>query len=105
MAKTKKSRVKDSLIAQLQAMGADTPVFLDLVDKYMAMWDTVDAMQADIRSRGLFYSYEGANGQTITKDNPNVKLMPGYIRQMQSLLHDMGITTDNILTGDGDDTL
>ena len=88
---------------QLRAKGADTPFYRDLVDKYMVLWDSVELMIADIRAKGQTYWTISAAGREYEKDNPNVKLVPAYLKQMQSLLSDMGISPDKIILEGADD--
>ncbi len=96
-----RSTLKKSLIGQLRSKGTDTPFYLDMVDKYMDMWSDLKAMRADIKKRGRMYTAMSASGNEYMKENENVKLIPAYIKQMQMMLDNMGITPETIVPEDG----
>lgn len=100
----KRKKIRDSLIEQLRLKHADTPYFLDKVEQYMNMWDTVDQMEQHIKQNGLTYASHSAAGKEYTKTNEFVKLIPTYVKQMQSILDSMQLRTDNVAsTEDIDD--
>ena len=103
--KSKRTRkqIKESLLQQLRAKGADTVFYRDLVDKYMDLWDGVEEMLEDIRVRGRRYSSVSVSGKEFEKDNLSQKMVPTYLKQMQSLLSDMGISPDKIIQEGADD--
>lgn len=98
-----KSRVRKNLIQQLKLMGADTPVFLDLVEDYMALWETKELLIADIREHGIRIRYDNGGGQTGEKDNPSVQQQVRVNAQMLKLLAQLGISTDKVLGGGADE--
>lgn len=99
----KKRRIEKALIEQLKLRGADTPYFLDKVDEYMQLWNMVDEMQQDINTRGLHYSAISAAGKEYVKTNEFVKLIPGYVKQMQAILDALDLKVDNVASPAGDD--
>ena len=103
--KTERNKVQKDLLKQLTNMGADTDLFKDMINKYMNLWDGVDEMEADIKKNGYKYMAISSTGKEYEKMNEYVKLLPIYIKQMQSLLHEMGITTDAVTTDKDEDTL
>lgn len=100
---TKKS-IRESLLRQLKASGADLEHFLSLVDDYCWYWEQQRAMQKDIKQRGRTYVAISSQGKEYEKDNPSVKNAQLYSRQMLAILKELGLTTDNV-TKDDDDTL
>ena len=100
MANVGRKKIKESLIKQLQSQGTDTPFYLDMVEKYLDLWDDIAKMRKDLKTRGRTYQTQSATGYPITKENENVKLIPNYIKQMQAMLDSMGIKPANI-TPDG----
>ena len=68
-----KKQVREDLIAQLKAMGADVLVFKDLIDRYMFYRDLEIKMQRDIANRGLEFEARSATGTIYMKENPSVK--------------------------------
>ncbi len=92
----KSAKVKRSLLQQLKAKGAKLAHFVGLVEDYCWYYDQVEAMKEDIATRGLTYTAISSTGKEYEKDNPSVKLLPTYTRQMLQILKDLGISTDNI---------
>ena len=103
---TVRKRIQKGLIEQLKAKGADTPFFLDMVEKYMDLWDDVEEMRRDLKERGRHYPAVSSVGKAYEKENENIKLVPQYLKEMRSILSDMKISADNIVKlGDDDDEL
>jgi phage terminase small subunit len=92
----KSEKVRESLLQQLKTKGAEHAHFVGLVDDYCWYYDQVEVMKADIETRGLSYKSISSTGKEYEKDNPNIKLLPTYTRQMLQILKDLGISTDNI---------
>lgn len=101
--KVTREQIKESLLQQLRAKGADTYFYRDLVEKYMVLWDNVEEMMEDIRVRGRRYVSISVSGKEFEKDNMSMKMVPQYLKQMQSLLSDMGISPDKIVQEGADD--
>lgn len=89
--------IKDALIEQLEAKNAATPFFLDMVDKYMTLWDDVEEMRADLKTKGRRYVCTSVSGKEYEKENENIKLIPQYMKEMRAMLSDMKISTENII--------
>lgn len=99
-------QVKDSLIAQLQAKGADIALNQSLIDDYMFYWNFERKMQRDVKKRGCTYESTSAAGKTFEKENPSVKGAMLYNKQKLAILKELGITADKvILDNDDDDNL
>lgn len=94
--------IRESLMSQLRAKGADVSHFEALVDDYVEYYKLVKKMKADIRIKGISYTAISAAGKEYEKDNPNVKLLPQYTRSMLSILKELGLTTDKIEEEDGE---
>ena len=95
--------IKESLLAQLAAKGADLAHFEAFVDDYVEYFGMVKKMKADIKKRGMTYTAVSAAGKEYEKDNPNLKLIPQYTRAMLSILKDLGLTTDQVSDGEDDE--
>lgn len=93
----RREKIKDSLLGQLVAKGADICLFEDLINDYMEMWDLKEQLIRDVRVNGLTKTYETATGNGAEKDNPSVKLVPAINKQMLALLKQMGISTDTVV--------
>ena len=99
----KSAKVRRSLLRQLKTKGADLAHFVGLVNDYCWYYDQVEAMKADIEERGLTYTSISSTGKEYEKDNPSVKPLPPYTRQMLQILKDLGISTDNITAEEEDE--
>lgn len=101
-----KKNVRKSLVEQLINKNADIEVFCDLIDDYMSMWDIKKKLIADIKVRGITYNEPNVRGTLITKNNPSTKELVAVNKQMLSLLKELGLSTDKILSGepDGDES-
>lgn len=89
---TKKADVRESLIQQLKAKGADISVFTDQVDDYIKLWEIKEMLAKDIKSRGVVYEDVSAVGVKMKKNNPSVKEIVGVNRQMLAILDKLSIT-------------
>lgn len=99
----KSTKVRKSLIQQLEQKGATLAHFIGLVDDYCWYFEQVGIMKKDISERGTTYTAISSVGKEYEKDNPNVKLLPTYTRQMLQILKDLGLTTDNVAQEDDDE--
>lgn len=102
MAKTKatsattKSTVKQSLTEQLRLQGADVGFYQSLIDDYMRLWDTKEALANDIASRGVVYTEVGSTGKLVTKNNGSVKDLVAVNRQMLAILDKLGLSPETV---------
>ena len=100
-----KKQVREDLIAQLKAMGADVLVFKDLIDRYMFYRDLEIKMQRDIANRGLEFEARSATGTIYMKENPSVKNAVIYNKQCLAILNQLGLNTKTIEPNTEDDEL
>lgn len=89
-----KAKIKESLIKQLDTKGANVPHFNDMICDYMVLYDTKKLLQKDIKDRGVAYKTTSAAGYPIVKQNQSVKDLVAVEKQMQSMLKELGLTTD-----------
>ena len=100
-----KKQVREDLIAQLKAMGADVLVFKDLIDRYMFYRDLEIKMQKDIANRGLEFEARSATGKIYMKENHSVKTAVIYNKQCLAILNQLGLNTKTIEPNTEDDEL
>ena len=100
-----KTQVREELITQLKAMGADVLVFKDLIDRYMFYRDLEIKMQRDIANRGLEFEARSATGKIYMKENPSVKNAVIYNKQCLAILNQLGLNTKTIEPNTEDDEL
>lgn len=89
--KTRKE-VKESLLSALRARGADCDHDVDLVDDYMALWDSKVKLIADIKKRGVNYEDYSSVGVKMRKSNPSVKELVMVNRQMLAIRKELGLS-------------
>lgn len=95
-----KTSIRESLTEQLQKKGADIPLFLDYIDKYL-FYDTQERkMMADIRNRGIMVQAISAQGKEYERENPSIKLAALYNKQKLQILKELNLTTGNCLPAD-----
>jgi len=73
VARAKKSQIreqiKQDLTDQLERQGVYGRHFLDLIEDYMALWDTKNALISDIKKRGVMIKYQNGENQWGYKKN------------------------------------
>ena len=97
------SKIEKSLIEQLQNKGADTEHFRALVKDYVWMDGQVRKMKQSIRKEGILVEAVSAAGKKYKKENPAVKNVILYSRQMLAILRDMGLRVDSTVLEDDDE--
>lgn len=107
MAKKRHSReynaIRKNLTEQLQRQGALTPVFVNLVDDYMALYDLQQILITDINENGIRIPYDNGGGQSGERDNPSIQQRVRVNAQMLKILKQLNITTENAQNGEEDE--
>ena len=96
----KATEVKQSLVKQLQAKGADVTLYRALIDDYMWFYQQFHQMQGDIRKNHRTYKAVSAAGKEYEKENPSVKNALLYSKQMVSILTALGLSTETVVPPD-----
>lgn len=91
--------IKESLTKQLQAKGADVPLYQSKIEEYMWLYQQFRQMQTDIKKRGRTYKTMSAAGKEYEKENPSVKDALLYSRQMVAILGALGLDTKTVVGG------
>lgn len=91
----RKTDVERSLKKQLAEKGADIAHFQGLINDYIFLYGMVEKMKKDIRKRGAEYEAISAAGKPYIKENPAIKNIVIYNRQMLAILKELGLTTSN----------
>ena len=99
----KGKRIEKSLQRQLALKGADVEHYRDLLSDYMDLWDTKNALIANIKTRGIGYLEFTSTGNQVWKNNPSVKELVMVNRQMLTILKDLKLSTDDVGGGEDDD--
>lgn len=98
---SKKMQIKEDLLQQLEVAEMDNAVYIDLVDKYMAMWDASKALEREWKKERMV-SWDNGGGQKGTKPNPAGKEYRETIKSMTELLKKMGLENLNRDEGEED---
>ena len=95
--------IKTDLINQLAKNGNTSRYYLDLVEDYMHLWDTKNALFKDIQERGVVCTYNNGGGQTGCKQNDSVPAVLKVNAQMTKILDSLGIKPSLVLVDDDDE--
>lgn len=98
------TKIRKSLLEQLEAKDAKVDCFIDLVDSYIYYTEKEREMQTDIEERGLYFDSVSSTGKEYIKDNPSIKNAIMYNKQRLAILNQLGLSIDNV-DGDSDDEL
>lgn len=91
MAKSKADVIKRDLLDQLERSGTIGEYYLDLVDKYMNLWETDRLLQKDIDERGVSVKYQNGANQWGYKKNDSVDQQIKVNQQMLKILDYLNI--------------
>lgn len=107
MARAKKSQIreqiKQDLTDQLERQGVYGQHFLDLIDDYLALWDTKNALIEDIKKRGVMTKYQNGANQWGYKKNDSVGNLVKVNKQMLELLKELGLRAADFEADSNDD--
>lgn len=98
-----RNTIKKDLINQLAKNGNTSRFYLDLVDDYMNLWDTKNALFEDIEDRGVVVSYNNGGGQSGMKQNDSVPAVLKVNGQMTKILDSLGIKPSLVMVDDDED--
>lgn len=88
--------VKDSLLEQLRAAGADIEVFRGLISDYCAMYLVSEKLKADIRKRGTIVEVPKMQGVMITQPNSSIKELRDTNKAMLAILKQLNLSIDTV---------
>ena len=107
VARTKKSelreQIRQDLIDQLERQGIYGRHYLDLVEDYMALWDTKNDLIRDIKERGVTVRYQNGQNQWGHKKNDSVGNLVKVNKQMLELLKELGLRAADFEADSNDD--
>ncbi len=107
MARAKKNQIreqiKQDLTDQLERQGVYGQHFLDLIEDYMALWDTKNALIKDIKERGVTTKYQNGANQWGYKKNDSVSELVKVNAQMLKILGELGLRAADFEADSDDD--
>ena len=95
------TKIEKSLTEQLRGKGADVEHFRQLIKDYIWMHKMVQKMKKSIQEDGEMIQATSASRKEYMKENPAVKNVILYSRQMLAILREMGLDTES--TGEDED--
>lgn len=98
-------RIKQDLTDQLERNFTCGEHFSDLIDDYMALYETKNLLIEDIRKRGVTVEYNNGGGQKGVKKNESIEQLLKVNTQMLKILDALGIKAVQETDGDIDDEL
>jgi P27 family predicted phage terminase small subunit len=98
-----REQIRQDLIDQLERQGIYGRHYLDLVEDYMALWDTKNALISDIQKRGVMVRYQNGQNQWGHKKNDSVDNLVKVNKQMLMLLKELGLRAENFEADSNDD--
>lgn len=103
MTKISDKVVREDLIEQLRAKGADVAIFEDLIERYLFYRKQEIKMQQDIKKNGLCYKAISSTGKEYMKDNPSIKHAVMYNKQCLAILAQLDLSPKTVQSRDGED--
>lgn len=86
-AKTIKREIKNAMLEDLKARGLTSPVYLDMVDEYLNLWERRRELAEDVKERGVSV-IEGVRGGRT--ENRSISLGLQVSKQMLSIYTALG---------------
>ena len=86
-----REEIRGQLLDRLDQEGTLGQFHLDLVEDYMALWDTKNALIEDVRRRGAVVPYTSNTGQVNEKKNESVGELLKVNGQMLKILESLGV--------------
>lgn len=103
LAKRVRTRIKESLIEQLEDKGVIADFFFDLVEDYMRFYDIKMELLDDIKKRGVSIYWQNSETSYGYKKNDSVDQLVKISGQIIKILDTLKITVDEEVLEDDDD--
>lgn len=99
--KKERKLIQASLLAQLDEKGLNQEHYKSLVDDYLRMWDTKNALFDDVEKRGVSIEWNNGGGQNGWKKNDSVSEVNRISSGMLKILSELGLRGANIKDAEG----
>lgn len=97
--------LRESLYRQLESRKADTPYFRELVDEVMYQRDQLRKLKKIIENDGIIITEQDRIGNQRVSITYTLREIRETEKAILSILKELKITTDNIISDDEDDEL
>lgn len=101
---TTEEKIRESLIAQLEAQNKVTEYCVDMVDTYMMHWRLKERLNMDIEEQEIRITVSTGNGHDKTIANPSVTDLQRETSIMLQILDKLDLRTP-VIAGGKDDYL
>lgn len=88
---SKRKKIKEDLLDQLERNGYHGEQYVDLVESYMKLWDTFHDLTEDIKKRGVTVEYQNGENQFGVKKNDSVSERNRTVNQMLKILRELNL--------------
>lgn len=97
--------IENSLKQQLKEKGVKSAYIYSLADDYVFLWQQMQDMKKSIKKKGRLYKAISAVGKEYEKENPAIRDIPVYNRQMLAILKELKCKVDDESKEEADDEL
>lgn len=95
IARQSRTKIRESLLEQLEDKGVISEFFLDLIDDYMSFWDIKKSLQKDIKERGVSVEWRNSPTSFGFKKNDSISELIRTNAQMLKILQQLKISTED----------
>lgn len=89
--KIKSNKIHKAIIDQMKENGTHKEPYIDIAERYMAMWEVTIMLEEDIRDRGVQIMTEKG-----LKKNDSVAMLTNLNKQMLICLEKLGLSTSTV---------
>ena len=89
--KIKSNKIHKAIIDQMKENGTHKEPYIDIAERYMAMWEVTMMLEEDIRDRGVQIMTEKG-----LKKNDSVAMLTNLNKQMLICLEKLGLSTSTV---------
>ena len=82
---------------QMEIKQVKDPIFYDLIEDYMTLWDVKNELTFDIKERGVSVRYQNGPEQWGYKKNESVAELNRVNTQMMKVLNDLKIKPEPVI--------
>lgn len=82
---------------QMEIKQVKDPIFYDLIEDYMTLWDVKNELTFDIKERGVSVRYQNGPEQWGYKKNESVAELNRVNTQMMKILNDLKIKPEPVI--------
>lgn len=97
--------ILENLVGQLKDRKVTNPIFTDLINDYMTLWDVKNELSFDIRNRGVSVRYQNGPEQWGHKKNESVAELNRVNSQMLKILNELKVYPEPLIVESKEDDI